>query len=565
MLPTLRQGPPSAAKDSDGNATGNTFEPDLSQLDTTSWQLHWLTCRVDLLQLLSILLANLKGSSAFANVLRDGLADTEKLLKKGGFSTLLNSTALLDLAATSDTWPSLRSELLSDPSAKKGRYEETLSSIDTLATSVPKFTGAAWVALQRFVASQSSSSPSSKRSGKAREQVPAADTGMVSEEVLASVDSILPHYGVDRLRTILSRPSFAGQDAEMVIERLLEGDEGETDVASAAAPTHSSAADTKPSISDQSAAFPSLPTASSAAPPSLVRSRANLFGEFAFDPSTIVQPKQSRLGKVDELAPELKAAIIARAEAADEDEEAEEEWNPFASEPQRTVGVEDELDLDYWGNERERGAAPRRAPHDDDEDIDDDNLGREAAAAGEEVDPAKMRERLLLRHYVQFGSHSFSSDAGTRRSDARKTLKAQTGWSDDLIESWAVMLDRNPRKDRLLAAASQSELDEQLASRDTRNDADETAQSEEATGRRWGPRQRERWSHYARWRRERRWAAWRRSNRQRRRSDRRGAPIEKTQPEAEAQVTAEPIDPPNRKRRRVTKLDSEATIRRWPK
>ncbi|KAI3485465.1 hypothetical protein L1887_51208 [Cichorium endivia] len=39
----------------------------------------------------------------------------------------------------------------------------------------------------------------------------------------------------------------------------------------------------------------------------------------------------------------------------------------------------------------------------------------------------------------------------------------QTGWSDDLLESWAVMLDRNPRKDRLLAAASQAQLDDHLA------------------------------------------------------------------------------------------------------
>ncbi len=68
-----------------------------------------------------------------------------------------------------------------------------------------------------------------------------------------------------------------------------------------------------------------------------------------------------------------------------------------------------------------------------------------------------MRERVLLRHYVQNGSASFSADASTRRSDMRQRLREQTGWSDDLIESWATKLDRNPKKDRLLAAASQSE------------------------------------------------------------------------------------------------------------
>ncbi|SPO32314.1 uncharacterized protein UTRI_02871 [Ustilago trichophora] len=458
---------PQIAKDLAGDAAGTALEPDLTKLDAESWQLSWLTCRVDLLQLLSILLDQLKGSPLFIASLRDSLIGTEKLLKKGGFSTLLNSTALLDLAATSDSWPTLRSEMLSNSAFKKNNAGDILSSIDTLATSVPKFTGAAWDALQRFVSLQTSTPASEAKNLQSSSSSP-----VVSEEVLASVDSILPHYGVDRLRTILARPSFMGQNAEMVIQRLLEGDEGESDAAASASSRQSAAV-----VSRLPAPRPQpqyqLPIAeaqtSASAAPSLVKSRANVFGEFAFDPSTIVQPKISRSGRVDELAPELKAAILARAEAADGDE-GEEEWNPFA-EPQRTVGVEDELDLDYDG--RERNTVPRRTHDDDDDDeaLDEDDAGR-------------SRERLLLRHYVQQGSHSFSSDAGTRRSEARQKLKQQTGWSDDLIESWAVMLDRNPRKDRLLAAASQSELDEQLASRDqSRN----TSDVEDDAPKRWGP------------------------------------------------------------------------------
>ncbi|SPC65639.1 uncharacterized protein UHOD_03934 [Ustilago sp. UG-2017b] len=459
---------PQVAKTLAGDAAGNTIEPDLSQLDDNSWQLHWLTCRVDLLQLLSILLEQLKGSTTFVAALRNALANTEKLLRKGGFSVLLNSTALLDLAATSDLWPSLRSELLSNGvSAKgKGKADETVSSIDTLATVVPKFTGAAWDALQRFVASQTPA-----QTAKPRQQA-STSVSTVSEEVLASVDSILPHYGVDRLRTILTRPSFEGQNAEMVIQRLLEGNEGETDpafpVSSEASSFFSS---DRVSGSD---ARPQPP----AVAPSLVKSRANVFGGFGFDPSSIVQPKLARSGKVDELAPELKAAILARAEAPDDDE-AEEEWNPFA-EAQRTVGVEDELDLDYDG--RERGSAPRRAGAYDDDD-DDEHQGGDGEDAA-----ARARERMLLKHYVQFGSSSFSTDASTRRSEQRKRLKDQTGWSDDLIESWAVMLDRNPKKDRLLAAASQSELDEQLTSRDhSRNASDAHDDAQNSTARRFGP------------------------------------------------------------------------------
>ncbi|SNX82040.1 uncharacterized protein MEPE_00745 [Melanopsichium pennsylvanicum] len=467
---------PQVAKDLAGDVAGLDLEQELLQMDGQSWQLHWLTCRVDLLQLLSNLLDNLKGSSALVTVLRNGLADTEKILDKGGFSVLLNSTALLDLAATSNSWPSLRSELLSSSAVKKNKADETISSIDTLASIVPKFTGAAWDALQRFVASQPASAAAK---GKSRQQ-PASIATVVSEQVLTSVDSVLPHYGMDRLRTILSQSSFAGQSVEMVIQRLLEGDEGDTDPPTSV-PSQPAAL---PAVESESLVVNNLerhskPTSSSAEVPSLVKSRANLFGDFGFDPSTIVQPKFERSGRVDELAPELKAAILARAEAADDDE-AEEEWNPFA-EPHRTVGVEDELDLDYDG--RERGAAlPRHTAHDgtDDEDAEDGG-----------GDSARARERVLLRYYVQNGSHSFSADASTRKSEARKRLKEATGWSDDLIESWAVMLERNPKKDRLFAAASQNELDEQTASRDQSRNVSHVDDDHNDDGgvrqRRWGP------------------------------------------------------------------------------
>ncbi|EST05913.2 hypothetical protein PSEUBRA_004960 [Kalmanozyma brasiliensis GHG001] len=452
---------PQVARTLSRDGTTILSEPDSLNLEAQEWQLHWLTCRVDLLQLVSILLEYLRGSSKLVDASRESLADTEMLLKKGGFSTLLNSTVLLDLAATSESWPSLRSELSSSVTSKKGHNNGTIASVDTLATLVPKFTGAAWDALQRYVASQAPS--------PAKEiQEPAASS--ISEDVLASVDSILPHYGMDRLRVILSRPSFAGQNAELVIQRLLEGDEGESDPSSSTiAQPHAAAPPTPAAPSQQPApiALPSPAPHSSSAAPSLVKSRANLFGDFAFDPSTIVQPKLARSGKVDELAPELKAAIIARAEAADE-EEAGEEWNPFA--PARTVGVEDELDLDNDGRER---TAPRRTTDDDEED--------------DEEEEARMRERVLLRHYVQHGSSAFSADASTRRSDGRQRLKQEAGMSDDLIESWAVMLDRNPRKDRLLAAASQSALDDQLASRISRNVSEAEDDDDGSQQRQWGP------------------------------------------------------------------------------
>ena len=221
----------------------------------------------------------------------------------------------------------------------------------------------------------------------------------------------------------------------MVIQRLLEGDEG----ALLDAPSTAGGMEASASTSHVAS---HVDADASEVGPSLVKSRANVFDAFDFDASTIAPSKTARTARVDELAPSLKAAILARAEAESSDED--EEWNPFAA-PARTVGVEDELDLDEDGREQ-RG------------DSDD-----EADGDGE----AKLRERMLLRHYVEHGSSAFAADASVRRSAERKGLRDATGWSDDLLESWATMLDRNPRKDRLLAAASQAQLDDHLASVNT--------------------------------------------------------------------------------------------------
>jgi hypothetical protein len=45
---------------------------------------------------------------------------------------------------------------------------------------------------------------------------------------------------------------------------------------------------------------------------------------------------------------------------------------------------------------------------------------------------------------LRFGA-AFNRDAATRRSKARADLKAQTAWSDEQIEGWKSMLDRDVR------------------------------------------------------------------------------------------------------------------------
>lgn len=393
----------------------DVFGLDAAQVDAGSWQAQWLTCRVDVLQLLVLVLASLESYASLTGELKQALAVTKQVLARGGSSALINSTALLDVAATADAWPAVRVQVLAALTNDRA-CQETLSSIEALTSSVPRFSGVAWFVLQRLAsgARPPSSAPTAT-----------VATGVL-DEVVAAVDSVLPHYGVARLRTILAQPSFVGQNAEMVIQRLLEGDEGAAVPASPAEEARASTSHLAPAVE---APAPEVGR-------SLVKSRANVFGAFDFDASTIAASKTARTARVDELTPSLKAAILARAEAESSDED--EEWNPFAA-PARTVGVEDELDLDEDGRET-------RAASDDEDDAE-----------------ARVRERMLLRHYVEQGASSFGSDAAARRSAERQKLRDATGWSDDLLESWAVMLDRNPRKDRLLAAASQAQLDDHLA------------------------------------------------------------------------------------------------------
>ena len=51
-------------------------------------------------------------------------------------------------------------------------------------------------------------------------------------------------------------------------------------------------------------------------------------------------------------------------------------------------------------------------------------------------------ETLVELAYIQDPS-VFNRDAATRRSAARAALRKSTGWSDEQVEGWKVMLERD--------------------------------------------------------------------------------------------------------------------------
>ncbi|KAI6040881.1 hypothetical protein EDC04DRAFT_2673169 [Pisolithus marmoratus] len=68
---------------------------------------------------------------------------------------------------------------------------------------------------------------------------------------------------------------------------------------------------------------------------------------------------------------------------------------------------------------------------------------------GESADELVTPETILELAYIR-DPKQFARDAETRRSQSRAELKAQTGWTDEQIEGWKIMLERNPKKDSIL-------------------------------------------------------------------------------------------------------------------
>jgi activating signal cointegrator complex subunit 2 len=92
--------------------------------------------------------------------------------------------------------------------------------------------------------------------------------------------------------------------------------------------------------------------------------------------------------------------------------------------------------------EGENGAL---AYEDDDVDVvkvlgDGEGSDEEGAEGGTEsrLSPETILELAYIRD-----PKLFERDAQTRRGKARSELKAQTGWGDEQIEGWRIMLERN--------------------------------------------------------------------------------------------------------------------------
>ncbi|CAO3634313.1 unnamed protein product [Mucor hiemalis] len=67
----------------------------------------------------------------------------------------------------------------------------------------------------------------------------------------------------------------------------------------------------------------------------------------------------------------------------------------------------------------------------------------------EVVDPSVQNESLLVHTFAE-NPEIFTRNGTTRKSAKRDALKKRTGMSDEQLKGWAIMFNRNPRKNRIL-------------------------------------------------------------------------------------------------------------------
>ncbi|CCM02333.1 uncharacterized protein FIBRA_04425 [Fibroporia radiculosa] len=134
---------------------------------------------------------------------------------------------------------------------------------------------------------------------------------------------------------------------------------------------------------------------------------------------------------------EMKADILRRAEAIDDETDDE--------------GVPGKKDGSKWRDatfdDLDEDPVVVKVRDGDESELDGPDVDGEDSEDEETV--TKTPEVILELAYIQ-DPKQFERDGQTRRSKARVDLKAQTGWTDEQIEGWRIMLERNPKKDKIL-------------------------------------------------------------------------------------------------------------------
>ncbi|KDR80056.1 hypothetical protein GALMADRAFT_242276 [Galerina marginata CBS 339.88] len=295
--------------------------------------------------------------------------------------------------------------------------------------------------------SRNSSTPVPNGKGKSRAPAPPPVPSDPDLDVKATqVLDILPDTPIDYVKLLLAHDRY-GRNPEKVIEALLEG----TAMSREELEQNMQASTGIDYGGDGSDAYvPENPK-----PVYNVDQRRNIFDD-ELDTSRLRVGKKAAGDEVlrdRTFIEEMKAEILRRAEVmSDEEDEADEETAPSGPSAKKgkgkqIEGVGSSASADLGPDDDDDIVSVRMAGDGEDSDDDDDDDGENESE--EEVQEVQTPETIVELAYLR-DPKVFERDAATRRSKARADLKTQTGWGDEQIEGWKVMLERTPgRKERL--------------------------------------------------------------------------------------------------------------------
>ncbi|PPQ73490.1 hypothetical protein CVT24_007819 [Panaeolus cyanescens] len=441
--------------------------------DADDWQRIWIETKVTLLDAFHIVFITIlddiaaapagmqlasKGEKAFALVFKllegGNSSSSGSSSAQGGSSSIpptpyLNCSLLTDYNGTHPVETTL-SRVLKKADERDVRLDLLESSLATLKHDHRSDPGAlklllhsAGLPIGAGKAANLSSQPSAAASGPRQLQTgeqaaaPSKLTLSAEEELEITLKSsqildILPETPNTLIRKLLLSSKYGG-DPERVLGALLEGAEGV-----------GIGVDAEPAPSDPIITNPTNDYD--------VSQRRNVFDDHEFDPSQVRVGKRAESASLADRSfmEQMKADILRRAEAISDSEDESDLDDPFAEHKEDKKGKgKQAADLDDEDICNETPQFHVRDAGGEDDSADED-LSADEDEEEQETDVVVTPEIMIEMAYVDDAT-VFQRDANTRRSKARKELKEKTGWDDGQIESWAIMVERDPsRKQKLI-------------------------------------------------------------------------------------------------------------------
>ncbi|KDQ13293.1 hypothetical protein BOTBODRAFT_33626 [Botryobasidium botryosum FD-172 SS1] len=394
----------------------------MTSSDPLRWEIEWMKAKVLILDSFSIMMDTLLRSTKKET--KDSLIDI--------ISTLLSLSAASTSSRPSRPIPFVNQSLLSDyeyshhlsgslRDALRGsndpRLKPIIAGLESLAPQGVREKDPGGLALLLGIPPTQFNSHIDYKKGKEKalqlDEPPSEQLDLAVTQVL----DIFPDEDVTFVQKCLRDSTFHGS-AESLISALLEGN----------------LPPDLQSLRDGLAHGAGIP----ASPPpavSLLESRKNAFDDDPLDFSRLTRGKRpenpSAIVQDKSYLAELKANILRRVEEQQLSEEEEEK--------ERANALEEDLDDAF-------PALPTVKVSNDGEESDDSDPDDHE---GEAEAPKQSVDTILELAYIK-DPKIFDRDAATRRSKTRADLKAQTSWSDEQLEGWRIMLDRNPKKDKIL-------------------------------------------------------------------------------------------------------------------